>query len=83
MAIIPPRILVVVWTALSSLNFVACISFGVHAGRGVSELLQRLSAGESIALSGGLLVTASALTAVFCLWASIYAVFKIRELLEG
>ena len=80
--IIHPRMLVLIWTVIGGLGLSWCVWLGAHAARAGGEFLQGLSEGRPMSWLDGLAVIASAVVATLCLCACIYAVLKIRELLE-
>ena len=71
------------WAVIGGLGFALCVRFGANSVRAGGELLKTLSEGRSIGAIDALVVCAGLLVSVLCLVACIYAVLKIRELLEN
>lgn len=81
--IIPPAHLLLFWTAFGGIAFAVSIRKGTEAARANIELVTTLSQGYSINYLDSLLVFGVSVLSALCLIASIYAVVKIKELLEG
>ena len=81
--IIPPAHLLLFWTAFGGLAFAMSIRIGTEAARANIELVSTLSQGYSISYLGSFAVCGGSVLSALCLIASIYAVCKIKELLEG
>jgi len=78
-----PLQLLMIWTVIGGSGFALCVRFGANSVRAGNELLKTLSEGRSIGAIDALVVCAGLLMSVLCLVACIYAVLKIRELLES
>ena len=81
--IIPPVHLLLFWTVFGGIAFAMSIRKGTEAARANIEVVTALSQGYSISYLDSLLVFGVSVLSALCLIASIYAVCKIKELLEG
>ena len=81
--IIHPRYLLFVWAFISTIAFLNAIWIGRHAALAGVQLWSVLRDGYAIRYLDALAVCGGLLVAVLCLLGSIYAAWKIRELLEG
>ena len=80
---IPPGHLLIFWTVFGGLAFAMSIRKGTEAARANIELVTTISQGYSISYLDSLLVFGVSILSALCLSAAIYAVVKIKELLEG